>query len=553
MNVQALIIDDERDICELIEMGLIAQDVFCDSAHNLKSAIKFLKEKQYDLIFCDIRLPDGDGLDFLTHINKHYPGIPVCMMTAHGNMDMAIRALKLGAFDFVNKPFELKQLRTICRAALKKSGLPAQAKVSNKTNKSAVNTDIQTEKTGRGRQTQLVGDAPVMVNVRQMIHKVASSQAPVFIHGESGTGKEVAARAIHEQSRRGDGPFVAVNCGAIPENLVESEFFGYKKGAFTGANQDKDGLFVAANGGTLFLDEVADLPLVMQVKLLRAIQERAIRPIGGDAEEAVDVRIISATHRDLAAKVRSGEFREDLYYRLNVIELTMPPLRERDGDVVVLAQFLLAKLAANAGYPEAKFSSDALTKLQSYTFPGNVRELENILERALTFMEGNTIEANDIHIQAVPNHQEESTLAKPKAAEMRSVLARSSEEDGAINPAKIDFYDFDLDSNFIPPPVKRREIASVRAIGSQSVPPPVQAVGKSTDTQRDLEQGLLQQIDISVPDEPPSDLEAYMQDMERQILLKALEESGNNKTKAAEALGISFRAMRYKLKKLGID
>ena len=290
---KALILDDERDICELIEMSLMGQDITCTSVYTIRAAIKALKEERYNFIISDIRLPDGDGLDFLSHVQKHYPGTPVCMITAHGNMDTAITALKRGAFDFINKPFDLKQLRTVCKAALKESsssgaGDPATTSSGKKTSAG----------TGGGRSRnkyELIGDAEVMQKVRAMISKVARSQAPVFIHGESGTGKEVAARSIHHQSNRSEGAFVAVNCGAIPENLVESEFFGYKKGAFTGANQDQDGLFVAANGGTLFLDEVADLPLSMQVKLLRAIQERAVRPIGGDREEAVDVRIISAT------------------------------------------------------------------------------------------------------------------------------------------------------------------------------------------------------------------------------------------------------------------
>lgn len=509
---KALIIDDERDICELIEMSLMGQDITCTSAYSVKAAIKALKEEQFNFVISDIKLPDGDGLDLLAHIQKHYPGLPVCMITAHGNMDTAIRALKLGAFDFINKPFDLKQLRSVCKAALKEN--PG-------TDGGAGNTK-QTATTGGGRSTnkvELIGDAEIMQRVRDMIARVARSQAPVFIHGESGTGKEVAARSIHHQSNRGEGAFIAVNCGAIPENLVESEFFGYKKGAFTGANQDQDGLFVAANGGTLFLDEVADLPLSMQVKLLRAIQERAVRPIGGDREEAVDVRIISATHHDLAKRVSEGKFREDLYYRLNVIELTMPPLRERDGDIAILSRHLLAKLARDSGYPQAQLTPKALRKLENYDFPGNVRELENILERALTFVEGNMIEAEDIHVNEnrLPAHNEPAAAPQPVHA---------------YQPPPQPYPYPPQQPAYAPPPHyphRDEDSAPYPQEAATYTPPPRSAA------------------------QLPDDLEDYMQTMEKNLLLKALEDCNYNKTKAAEKLGISFRAMRYKLKKLGID
>ena len=509
---KALIIDDERDICELIEMSLMGQDITCTSAYSVKAAIKALKEEQFNFVISDIKLPDGDGLDLLAHIQKHYPGLPVCMITAHGNMDTAIRALKLGAFDFINKPFDLKQLRSVCKAALKEN--PG-------TDGGAGNTKPTTT-TGGGRSTnkvELIGDADIMQRVRDMIARVARSQAPVFIHGESGTGKEVAARSIHHQSNRGEGAFIAVNCGAIPENLVESEFFGYKKGAFTGANQDQDGLFVAANGGTLFLDEVADLPLSMQVKLLRAIQERAVRPIGGDREEAVDVRIISATHHDLAKRVSEGKFREDLYYRLNVIELTMPPLRERDGDIAILSRHLLAKLARDSGYPQAQLTPKALRKLENYDFPGNVRELENILERALTFVEGNMIEAEDIHVNEnrLPAHNEPATAPQPVHA---------------YQPPPQPYPYPPQQPAYAPPPhyPHRDEDSAPYPQEAATYPPPPRSAAQL-----------------------PDDLEDYMQTMEKNLLLKALEDCNYNKTKAAEKLGISFRAMRYKLKKLGID
>lgn len=474
----ALIVDDERDICELIAMGLTGQEVECDSAYNIKSAIRKLKSANYDVIFCDVRLPDGDGLDLLAHVQKHYPQTPICIITAHGNMEMAIRALKLGAFDFINKPFELKQLRAVCKAAL--AAHDNQAQQTPDDAPAAAQVDAVEMGTSK-HQVTLIGVSPAIVRLRGMIKKIAVSQAPVFIYGESGTGKEVVARAIHHQSSRANAPFIAVNCGAIPENLVESEFFGYKKGAFTGANQDTDGLFVAASGGTLFLDEVADLPLAMQVKLLRAIQERAVRPIGGDQEEAVDVRIISATHHSLTERVKTGQFREDLYYRLNVIGINLPALRERPEDIEVLANYLLKRLTANQHYSAASLSDGALKKLQKYTFPGNVRELENILERALTFAESNVIGAEDIDL----NQQLDL------ATQVNAVPATATSEAPA------------------------------------AAAPPMPKM--------------------------PDDLDAYLQELEKQLLVKALDENDNNKTKAAESLGISFRAMRYKLKKLGID
>ena len=518
---KALIIDDERDICELIEMSLMGQDITCTSAYSVKAAIKALKEEQFNFVISDIKLPDGDGLDLLAHIQKHYPGLPVCMITAHGNMDTAIRALKLGAFDFINKPFDLKQLRSVCKAALKEG----HSQSGGASASPAAGGGKKTAPQGGGRSSnkyELIGDAEVMQKVRAMISKVARSQAPVFIHGESGTGKEVAARSIHHQSNRSEGAFVAVNCGAIPENLVESEFFGYKKGAFTGANQDQDGLFVAANGGTLFLDEVADLPLSMQVKLLRAIQERAVRPIGGDREEAVDVRIISATHHDLAKRVSEGKFREDLYYRLNVIELTMPPLRERDGDIAILSRHLLAKLARDSGYPQAQLTPKALRKLENYDFPGNVRELENILERALTFVEGNMIEAEDIHVNEnrLPAHNEPSAPPPAHTANQppQQPYPYPPQQPSAYTPQPY------------PPQYSRDEDSSPYSpeIPYHAPPPP---------------------RNNTLPD----DLEDYMQTMEKNLLLKALDDCGGNRTKAAEKLGISFRAMRYKMKKLGIE
>ncbi|MBR1375579.1 MAG: sigma 54-interacting transcriptional regulator [Cardiobacteriaceae bacterium] len=406
-----LIIDDERDICEMVEMALKSQVSSISSVYCIADAKKIMKDQQFDVVFCDVRLPDGDGLDMLAYINKHFGGTPVCIMTAHGSMDMAIRALKLGASDFINKPFSLKQLRTVCKNLTGASTPAKKYKHPNAAPKAAQGKVAAPQVNAEALAAMIIGESEGIAEVREMIVRVSGSLAPVFIHGESGTGKEVVARAIHEQSARANQPFIAVNCGSIPENLVESEFFGYKKGSFTGADKDKDGLFVSAHGGTLFLDEVADLPLAMQVKLLRALQEKAVRPIGGAQEEAVDVRIISATHKNLEQLVKNGDFREDLFYRLNVIDMRLPPLRERGEDVAILARHLLAKLAARSQHKNATLSKEAIDKLHSYDFPGNVRELENILERALTFSQTPEISADSIRIQA--KEEPVAAAAKP--------------------------------------------------------------------------------------------------------------------------------------------
>ena len=475
---KALILDDERDICELIEMSLMGQDIPCTSVYTIRAAIKALKEERYNFIISDIRLPDGDGLDFLSHVQKHYPGTPVCMITAHGNMDTAITALKRGAFDFINKPFDLKQLRNVCKAALKEGH--GQLGGGNAGGSSAAPGKKAAGGQGGGRSSskyELIGDADVMQKVRAMISKVARSQAPVFIHGESGTGKEVAARSIHHQSNRAEGAFVAVNCGAIPENLVESEFFGYKKGAFTGANQDQDGLFVAANGGTLFLDEVADLPLSMQVKLLRAIQEKAVRRIGDAQEVKVDVRIISATHKNLPALVESGAFRQDLFYRLNVVTLHMPALREMHEDLANLIAHLLRKHQSG----DINMTPAAREALLRYNYPGNFRELENILERAVALASNHTIDVDDLQITTDP-------------------------------------------------------------LGGGSA-----AVELEGTSQHQIVNGLpnFQMGTTQIQD--------YLDDIERQILEYALRLTQGNRTQAAKTLGISFRSMRYRLERLNID
>ncbi|PIE82183.1 MAG: sigma-54-dependent Fis family transcriptional regulator [Cardiobacteriales bacterium] len=398
-NTTALIVDDEADIRELIEMAFMGIGIHCILSPTVTDAIRQLKKEDIDFIVTDMRLPDGDGLNLVAHIQKNYPQLPVCVITAHGNMELAVKALKLGAFDFVNKPFDLKQLRSMAQAAMKLMEDDENQDVGVATAPAKKGTPSASQ----NKAVNIIGDSPVMKKLDAIIKKLARSQAPVFIHGESGTGKELVARSIHAQSARKDGPFVPVNCGAIPENLVESEFFGYKKGSFTGANKDTKGLFASANGGTLFLDEVADLPLAMQVKLLRAIQERAIRPIGGDTEIPIDIRILSATHKNLPELVKNHEFREDLYYRLNVISLGMPPLRKRTGDVEILTRFIINQLAERENAEQFTLTDGAINKLNSYDFPGNVRELENVLERATTFCDDHTITENDIHFSTKTN------------------------------------------------------------------------------------------------------------------------------------------------------
>ena len=370
-----LVVDDETDIRELVVLTLERMDITADSAASVEEAKQLLAQRSYDLCLTDMRLPDGLGLDLVQHISANYAGLPVAVITAYGSAENAVSALKAGAFDYLTKPISLKQLRPLVESALKLSSSDAK----------------QTKNT-----VDLIGSSPAIDYVRTMIEKLARSQAPVYVSGESGSGKELAARLIHSNSSRRDKMFVAVNCGAIPENLMESEFFGYKKGAFTGAAQDTIGLFQAANGGTLFLDEVADLPLAMQVKLLRAIQEKKVRTVGGTAEEAVDVRIISATHKNLGTMMEHGQFRQDLYYRLNVIQLKMPALRDRPEDIPELTQKLLQKICDGQSIDTPILEDSAKKMIAGLPFAGNVRELENMLERALALCDGQRITADDL-------------------------------------------------------------------------------------------------------------------------------------------------------------
>ncbi len=471
----ALIVDDERDIRELLTLTLGRMGLRIDTAANLCDARELLSRNSYDLCFTDMRLPDGDGLELVGEISRNYPRTPVAMITAFGNMDLAVNALKAGAFDFVSKPVDLNVLRGLVKHALElnngervasPAATPANTPVSEQT-------------------TRLLGDSAAMRQLRDTIARVARSQAPVYILGESGVGKELVARTIHEQGARASGPFVPVNCGAIPAELMESEFFGHRKGSFTGAHADKPGLFQAASGGTLFLDEVAELPLPMQVKLLRAIQEKSIRPVGASVEVPVDVRILSATHKDLGELAVEGKFRHDLYYRINVIELQVPPLRERAGDLPCLSTAILGRLAVQQGRTPPQLTPAALGALTAYSFPGNVRELENILERALALADGDTIDVADLYLPQSPARRVEA-LAKAQPA----------------------------------------------------IPDVPQAASASA------------QAPSTTPD---GALPGYMEQLERAAIQKALEDNRWNKTRAAAQLGITFRALRYKLKKLGME
>ncbi len=443
---RVLVVDDEDDIRELLDMTLSRMGLEADCAASLAEARRFLGENAYQLCLTDMRLPDGDGLELVRLIGEQCRDLPVAVITAHGSMENAVSALKAGAFDYVPKPVSLEQLRALVKSAL---NLP----------------DRDASRSGSAGPA-LLGESQAIRQVRAMIEKVARSQAPVYIGGESGSGKELAARQIHQLGARRDQAFVAVNCGAIPENLMESEFFGYRKGAFTGADTDRDGFFQAAHGGTLFLDEVADLPLNMQVKLLRAIQEKRVRKVGAPGEDPVDVRIISATHQNLKDLVAGGRFRQDLYYRLDVIELKMPALRECREDIPLLVDSVLSRLARESGLQAPRLTAPALKVLSEYPFPGNVRELENILERALALIGGSEIGAEDLNLAPLAVSGE--TAAEPMG-------------------------------------------------------------------------------EVEVP------LQDYLDCLEKQAILDALQKTRFNRTAAARLLGVTFRSLRYRMERLGLN
>ena len=455
---RALVVDDEPDIRELLEITLTRMNLEVVCAENLERAMSALEKQVPDLCLTDMRLPDGSGLDLVRELARRHPEVPVAVITAHGDVGSAVEALKAGAFDFVSKPVELPVLRGLVTTALR----------------------MGTSRNASART--LIGDSDAMRGVRATIAKLARSQAPVFISGESGTGKELAARMIHEQGPRSTGAFVPVNCGAIPEDLMESELFGHRRGSFTGAVADKAGLFQAADGGTLFLDEVAELPLSTQVKLLRAIQERSVRPVGGEREIPVDVRILSASHQNLAERVRAGRFRDDLYYRLDVITLRIPPLRERPEDLSPLAHHVLERIAGNLGATVPRLDDEAMAALTRYPFPGNVRELENVLERAVALCESDHISVDDLGLE----RREPGDAAAPGAGDAAAASAA-----GGAEPAAAAARDGPLDE--------------------------------------------------------------VLESVEKETILRALEQSRWNKTQAAKLLGLSFGALRYRMQKLGLD
>ena len=470
MKDRVLIVDDEPDIRELLEITLGRMSLATSSAEDLASARYLLSTEEFSLCLTDMKLPDGNGLELVEYIQQDYNQIPVAVITAHGTTETAIKALKSGAFDFISKPVDLQKLRNLVTSALRLSH----------------SNDSQNEHPSPGISTSaptITGQSERIVQLREQIAKFARSQAPIFISGESGSGKELAARAIHLQSSRRTSPFLAVNCAAIPDDLVESELFGHRKGSFTGADQDKNGLFQAANGGTLFLDEISDLPLHTQVKLLRVIQEKAVRPVGSQNEEAIDVRILSATHKNLAKEVELGHMRQDLYFRINVIELSVPSLRKRQDDIPELALSILNKIAHENASDVCRLSDEALESLQLYQFPGNVRELENILQRAATLCEDNIIRESNLEF-----------IGTPSLSAATESVPSGLEEDGA---------------------------------------------------------GSLPESSLEITED--FSLEKHLESIEIKAIEKALEETRWNKTAAAKKLGMSFRSLRYRLKKLGLD
>jgi two-component system, NtrC family, response regulator PilR len=485
-----LVVDDEPDLLTLYELTLLREGLEVETASSVAQAREVLQSRVFKAVISDMRLPDGTGLDLLQWLEASGRPERVIVVTAYGSPENAVTALKAGAFDYLTKPVDLRQFRAVVASAMGRSrASPAPP------------ADVAPAD-GRGDPLRrLVGDSEAMAHVRSLVEKVARSMAPVLVQGESGTGKELVARAIHDVSARAGQPFVAVNCGAIPENLLESEFFGVRKGAFTGANADREGFFQAANGGTLFLDEIGDLPFAMQSKLLRAIQERAVRAVGGTSEQTMNVRIVSATHKDLAAEVQAGRFRQDLFYRLNVIDIKVPPLRERLVDLPAIADALLARLAREAGlWPPPRLAPDARALLARYAFPGNVRELENLLHRAVALSDGETISGAD--------------LALPEALLTGAAPPPLDPDAGVIAAVVVD--------DEVPPAAD----AAHAAAGSPPAPAELEPV--------------------------PHDLVRYLDEVERVILVRALERQNFNRTAAGASLGLSLRQMRYRMARLGI-
>lgn len=459
-----LLVDDEEDLCTLMQISLSRMGIKTHIAYRLEQARKCLSENEYDACLTDLNLPDGNGLQLVEWIGQHFPALPVAVLTAYGNMEIAIAALKAGAFDFVSKPINQKHLEQLLQKALNKPVENFQSKEDSL------------------EQKLLIGQSLPIQQLRITLNKIARSQAPVFISGESGTGKEVIANLVHRLSNRNEGPFIAINCGAIPTELMESELFGHKKGSFTGAMQDKQGLIQSAHGGSLFLDEIAELPLTMQVKLLRAVQEKRIRPVGSDAEIDVDFRVISASHQDLDALVQQGRFRQDLFFRIHVMDLILPPLRERGDDIILLAHHFIQKISQEWSIPQKQLTDRAKKFLLGQYYPGNVRELRNIIERAITLSDEDEIDLP--HLQSAP-------LRYPTAAPL--------------------------------------------------------------DHQQEASPAFRSEILVSAKKLPNEGLELYLENIEKDILLNALNLTHWNRTLAAKKLGMSFRSLRYRLKKFGLD
>ncbi len=560
MTATALVVDDEVDLCRLMQITLNKMGIKSDVAYDLSQAKAYWQANDYDFCLTDMQLPDGSGLELVKLISSS-SSVPVAVITAHGNMDLAIEALKLGAFDFVNKPLELPRLRQLVENALKVIRQDDSAQAEN------IKTPEQ-----QLLDSRLIGDTKVMHSLKSTILKLARSQAPVFLSGASGTGKEVVARLIHDLSPRRDGSFVPVNCGAIPSELMESEFFGHKKGSFTGAVSDKQGLFQQANGGTLFLDEIADLPLAMQVKLLRAIQEKTIRAIGDTKEVPVDIRLLSATHKDLAQLVKSNSFRQDLYYRINVIELKLPALNDRVDDIPALAQHFLILISEEWRLEiSPQLSDNAILRLKSHHFAGNVRELRNLLERAITLAETNIIDVEHLGLlgldeslsKAAPyiDSTSQTSIITPAPIETNDSQANNQQSDNLGNsetlmnqnsyPYRAQFTTNTIlasNSNPLSSSEPARPETTTSVIESQSNKA-ISAYDSNLLIDSQPSAVILENDEIGLP---KKGLEAYLQEQEKQLIITALKQTGWNKTQAAELLGTTFRSLRYRMKKLDI-
>ena len=567
MATTALVVDDEVDLCRLMQITLTKMGIKSDVAYTLSQAKSYWQDNDYDFCLTDLKLPDGSGLELVKHISAS-SNKPIAVITAHGSMDLAIEALKLGAFDFVNKPLELPRLRQLVENALK---------VIHQNNEAEAAPESSPEQ--RMLDSRLIGDSAVMHPLKNTILKLARSQAPVFLSGASGTGKEVVARLIHDLSPRRDGSFVPVNCGAIPSELMESEFFGHKKGSFTGAVADKQGLFQQANGGTLFLDEVADLPLAMQVKLLRAIQEKTVRAIGDTKEVPVDIRILSATHKDLNQLVHVSLFRQDLYYRINVIELKLPTLNARRDDIPVLAEHFLAMIAEEWQLEsQPLLTAEAHLRLQHHDFAGNVRELRNVLERAVTLAETSTIDISHLGLSDFDADQETDKHQKINENRVSDSIEKTDKNDEKTSSIKNDTTQ-QVTANLHPyrtmthhyAAVKRPSISGVisdstlseidrrsavsTAYGIESTDEVTDKYPSETVIKNDNEHN---QFDTTTASNtvsgqlPAQGLEHYLQEQEKKLIITALKQTGWNKTQAAELLGTTFRSLRYRMTKLDI-